>query len=362
MADVPIFDEPSPEAKLASVQKAMTSLRRGMPVVIASHPPLAMIAAETAGEPGLLAFDRLAAGPASVVLAPDRAAAVLGRPIAVAGAVALRRIDGRFDEPALRALADPTLAAVSMTIEPSPPPPGADAAIALAKLSRLLPALLVASAPAGMPGLPPEDVLGHIALSASLLERVSEAVVPIEDMADCRVIAFRAPGTSLEHIAILCGRPEDVPAPLVRVHSECFTGDLLGSLRCDCGPQLRGAIHRIAAEGAGAVLYLPQEGRGIGLPNKLRAYALQDRGLDTLDANRALGFRADERDFHAAATMLHHLGLTRIRLLTNNPEKVAALAAYGITIEGREGLQIAANGVDDLYLQTKARRFGHYLG
>jgi GTP cyclohydrolase II len=361
MADVPIFDEPSPESKLASVQMAMTSLRRGMPVVIASHPPLAVLAAETAGESGLLAFERLAPGPACVVLAPDRAAAVLGRPVAATGPVALRRADGLFDEPALRALADPTLAAQALAIEPVPPPPGAEAAIALAKLSRLLPALLVAPAP-GMPGLLPEDVLGHVTLSASLLERVSEAVVPIEDMADCRVIAFRAPGTGLEHLAILCGRPEDVPAPLVRVHSECFTGDLLGSLRCDCGPQLRGAIRRIAAEGAGAVLYLPQEGRGIGLANKLRAYALQDRGLDTLDANRALGFRADERDFHAAAAMLHHLGLTRIRLLTNNPDKLAALAAYGITIEGREGLQIAANGVDDLYLQTKARRFGHYLG
>ncbi len=361
MADLPIFDKPSATAKLASVQMAMTTLRRGMPVVIGGDWPLLVVAAEAVSEEGLLAFDSLAAGPGHVVLAPDRAAAVLGRPIVVAGPVALRRMDGVFDEAALRALADPTLSGPPVAIEPVPPPPGADVAIALAKLARLLPALLVAPAP-DLPGLAPEDVLDHVALSASLLERVGEAVVPIEDMADCRVIAFRAPGTSLEHIAILCGRPEDVPAPLVRVHSECFTGDLLGSLRCDCGPQLRGAIHRIAAEGAGAVLYLPQEGRGIGLTNKLRAYALQDRGLDTLDANRALGFRADERDFRAAAAMLHHLGLTRVRLLTNNPDKMSALTAYGITVEAREALQIAANGVDDLYLQTKARRFGHYLG
>src|SRR4030095_2400690 len=116
-------------------------------------------------------------------------------------------------------------------------------------------------------------------------------------------------------------------APLVRLHSECFTGDLLGSLRCDCGQQLRGAIRRMVEEGAGALLYLSQEGRGIGLVNKLRAYALQDRGLDTLDANRALGWGADERNFLVAAAMLRELGIRRLRLLTNNPGKLAALAA-----------------------------------
>jgi GTP cyclohydrolase II len=151
-------------------------------------------------------------------------------------------------------------------------------------------------------------------------------------------------------------------APLVRVHSECFTGDLLGSLRCDCGPQLHQAIRRMEAEGSGVLLYMAQEGRGIGLANKLRAYALQDRGLDTLDANRALGWGADERSFAAAAAMLQDLGITRIRLLTNNPDKVGALEAAGITIAGRLRHAIAANGVNDSYLETKARRFGHLLG
>jgi GTP cyclohydrolase II len=151
-------------------------------------------------------------------------------------------------------------------------------------------------------------------------------------------------------------------APLVRVHSECFTGDLLGSLRCDCGPQLHGAIERMAQEGAGVLLYLAQEGRGIGLVNKLRAYTLQDRGLDTVDANHALGWGADERDFMVAATMLDLLGLHSVRLLTNNPDKVAALAACGVNVVRREAHIIAANGVNDGYLGTKARRFGHYLG
>jgi GTP cyclohydrolase II len=150
-------------------------------------------------------------------------------------------------------------------------------------------------------------------------------------------------------------------APLTRVHSECFTGDLLGSLRCDCGPQLRGAIRRMAEEGAGVLLYLAQEGRGIGLVNKLRAYTLQDQGLDTLDANRALGYGADERGFLVAATMLRQLGIPRVRLLTNNPDKLAGLVACGIDVEGREPHRFAANGINDQYLETKAARFGHLL-
>ena len=185
--------------------------------------------------------------------------------------------------------------------------------------------------------------------------------MPLAGAEDARVVAFRAPDAGIEHLAIVIGAPERAEAPLVRLHSECFTGDLLGSLRCDCGPQLQLAIRRIAAEGAGAVLYLAQEGRGIGLVNKLRAYALQDGGLDTLDANRALGWGADERRFLIAATMLGELGIKRLRLLTNNPAKVEALAAYGIDIAGREKLAIAPNGINDGYLATKASRFGHRL-
>ena len=150
----------------------------------------------------------------------------------------------------------------------------------------------------------------------------------------------------------------------MRLHSECFTGDVLGSLRCDCGPQLRGGDATYGrADGAGALSSISaQEGRGIGLLNKLRAYTLQDRGLDTLDANRALGFAADEREFLTAASMLRLLGLTRIRLLTNNPEKLAVLAAHGIEIAGRASLLFAANGVNDRYLETKATRLGHLPG
>ncbi|MBX9702233.1 MAG: GTP cyclohydrolase II [Acetobacteraceae bacterium] len=208
-------------------------------------------------------------------------------------------------------------------------------------------------------------VLGYPASVATTLRRVAEAAVPLEDAPDARIVAFRAGDGGIEHLAILVGRPEalapDQPAPLVRMHSECFTGDLLGSLRCDCGPQLRGAIARMAADGAGVLLYLAQEGRGIGLVNKLRAYALQDAGLDTLDANRALGWGADERSFLVAAAMLEQIGIRRVRLLTNNPDKLAALAACGIEVTGREAHAFAPNGVNDAYLETKARRFGHLL-
>ena len=186
--------------------------------------------------------------------------------------------------------------------------------------------------------------------------------MPLDAAPDARLIAFRALDQGIEHMAILVGEPAAEAAPLVRIHSECFTGDLLGSLRCDCGPQLQGAIARMAAAGAGAVLYLSQEGRGIGLVNKLRAYTLQDGGLDTVDANRALGWEADERNFQIAAAMLRQLGMPRIRLLTNNPEKVAALQGCGIEVVERVPHEMSPNGINDGYLATKALRFGHLIG
>jgi GTP cyclohydrolase II len=246
----------------------------------------------------------------------------------------------------------------------------APAALALAKLGRLLPAVLAAPVPSGgeadvarlgLLAVPAADVLGYPVAAAAALRQIASARVPLENAPDSRVVAFRTEGSSIEHLAIIVGHPETTDAPLVRIHSECFTGDLLGSLRCDCGAQLRGAIARMTEEGAGILLYLAQEGRNIGLVNKLRAYTLQDRGLDTLDANRALGWGADERNFLIAATMLESLGVHRIRLLTNNPDKLAALAACGVEVVGREAHAFAPNGENDHYLATKAERFGHLL-
>ena len=176
-----------------------------------------------------------------------------------------------------------------------------------------------------------------------------------------RVFSFDGLVDGREHIAFGFGAPREAGSPLVRLHSECLTGDVLGSLRCDCRDQLGTALERIAQEPCGVLLYLRQEGRGIGLLNKVRAYALQDRGLDTVDANIALGFRDDERDYAVAAHMLASLTLRSVRLLTNNPRKVEELVSYGIRVTDRIPHVIPANEHNRFYLETKANRSGHFI-
>ncbi len=174
------------------------------------------------------------------------------------------------------------------------------------------------------------------------------------------VVSFTGLTDAQQHVALELGRPAAAGLPLVRLHSECLTGDVFGSERCDCGPQLREAVERITKHG-GYVLYMRQEGRGIGLYDKLDAYALQDRGLDTYDANLALGHQADERDYTSAAQMLHALGASRIRLLSNNPDKGAQLARLGITIARQVPTALHLTGANAAYLATKAGRGGHDL-
>jgi len=347
------------------VYRAASRLRRGETVLL-GDPPLVLINAEAATEPGLAAFLAEAAAAPVLLMAAARAASLLERALEPPARLLSLTVPPRWLTPAsLRSLADPTAVQleaeqIGAALAERPPPPEAEAALALAKLGRLLPAVLAAPARSTEPGLSPADILAYPGRTAAALTQVATARVPLEDAPDATIVAFRAPGTGVEHLAIVIGQPAGHDAPLVRVHSECFTGDLLGSLRCDCGPQLRGAIRRVAQEGAGVVLYLSQEGRGIGLVNKLRAYTLQDRGLDTFDANGELGWGADERNYLAAATMLEQLGIRRLRLLTNNPDKVAALIACGLDVAGRESHVIAANGVNDRYLAAKAERFGHW--
>jgi GTP cyclohydrolase II len=355
-----------------AVHRAIAEARRGVPVVLAARHPLIVAPAETVGAEGLRLIDLLSGGGASLLLAPSRAAAVLRHEVAdAAPVIALKLARPLIDTATLRRAADPTMEQILPDFENVPAPEAGLAALALGKLARLLPAMVVAPVRAGWASLPAgqdllsvpaDDLLAYPGLLAASLTKVAEVAVPLDNAPDARLIAFRALDQGIEHMAILVGDPAGGAAPLVRVHSECFTGDLLGSLRCDCGPQLRGAIAKMAEEGAGAVLYLSQEGRGIGLINKLRAYRLQDNGLDTLDANRALGWDADERNFHIAAAMLRALHMPRIRLLTNNPQKVASLAACGIDVVERVPHSFAPNGVNDSYLATKALRFGHLLG
>ncbi len=379
-----------------AVNRAVGDLRRGVAVVIVDEDGRHALAlpAETATPATLQEFLAEAAGPPVLVLAPSRVAGLgLGpdhaSPEGDVSTSALPLLREKLDVVSLRRLADPTAMPASplrLIAGPAGPAPFgatlARAGLLLAKLGRLLPAVLMALQEAGpASGAGPTSgtgsadllevgaaaVLAYPADTSEGLVRAAEAHVPLDEAADTRVVAFRPPDGGIEHLAILIGRPELAQTPLVRVHSECFTGDLLGSRRCDCGPQLHQAIRRMAAEGAGVLLYMAQEGRGIGLVNKLRAYTLQDGneaepGLDTLDANRALGYGADERNFAAAAAMLKRLGILRVRLLTNNPEKIAGLLAHGIAVAGRVSHAIAANGTNDGYLETKARRFGHLLG
>lgn len=354
------------------MHRAIADARRGVPVVLAARKPLILAPAETVGAEGLRLIDLLSDGPASLLLAPARAAAILHHEIPQdKPAIALKLAQPLTDPESLKRAADPTLEQILPRFETVPAPEEAEAALILGKLARLLPAMVAAPVRPGwasrkegadLLSVPAADLLSYPLELASTLHQVADVQVPLDDARDARLIAFRALDQGIEHMAILVGQPETQEAPLVRVHSECFTGDLLGSLRCDCGPQLRGAIARMGQEGHGVVLYLAQEGRGIGLINKLRAYTLQDQGLDTLDANKALGWQADERNFHIAAAMLEALGISKIRLLTNNPEKLESLAACGITITERVAHEFAPNGVNNNYLETKAKRFGHLLG
>jgi GTP cyclohydrolase II len=360
-------------SQLRRIHRAASDLRRGVPVVLGGPAPLLILAAETAGADGVAELESASDSEIMLILAPARAAAVLRAPMpAEAAAVAVSLPLSLRKIPIFQALVDPTTAQppVRQPLELVAEPAASAAALGLAKIGRLLPAVLAVALSGDYAGrlanhdlvnISAADVLDYRGHEVAGLRQIVSAHVPLTGAPDSQVVAFRSDGSAIEHLAIVIGQPQDHVAPLVRLHSECFTGDLLGSLRCDCGEQLRGAIRRMADDGTGVLLYLAQEGRGIGLINKLRAYELQDRGLDTMDANRALGWDADERNFMVAAAMLQIMGLRRVRLLTNNPDKIEAMQACGIEIAGREPHLIAANGVNDEYLATKASRFGHML-
>ena len=341
--------------------RAIDALRRGWAVAIGT---LSVLPIETADPVRLAVFDP--AGTASVMLTTGRAATLKlanQRDAATPDAAVLIERAPWLDFATATALADPQLDLATpfkgpFRAIPVPHPLEAAAALRLARIAGVLPAFFVAEDAAAEAATTPAAIDAHE--DAARLAIAARARLPVAGADNAEIVAFRTPEQPGEHIALVIGQPDGRP-PLVRLHSECLTGDMLGSLKCDCGPQLRAAIDAIVAGGWGILLYLRQEGRGIGLINKLRAYALQDQGFDTVDANTRLGFAVDARDYRVAARMLELLGQRSIRLLTNNPAKVAALADAGIVVVERMPHALPANPHNARYLATKRDRTGHQL-
>ncbi|HEX3674513.1 MAG TPA: GTP cyclohydrolase II [Rhizomicrobium sp.] len=345
---------------MEAVARAAEALRRGEPVPIVGEDGIgiAALAVETANDHALVTLK----GSARLLLTHARARTLkirLYTPDVVALALA-RPLSGER----LRAIADPTADMASPLKGPFEAlreklPDAYGASVKLAKLAGLLPAIVVVPGKA-KGALPAKFIRDYEDESVASLALITRARVPLEGAEDAELIAFRAKDAGPEHYAILIGHPPRNKAVLTRLHSECFTGDLLGSLRCDCGTQLRGAIAAISKAGGGVLLYMAQEGRGIGLINKLRAYRLQDQGFDTLEANTRLGFEEDERLYGVAARMLRLLGFSSVKLMTNNPAKVAALKEAGIKVASRVPHKFPSNDHNRAYLNTKAKA-GHWL-
>ncbi|GLQ35409.1 GTP cyclohydrolase-2 [Amylibacter marinus] len=238
-------------------------------------------------------------------------------------------------------------------------------ALSICKSAHLLPAAVVVRVTGqeacGLHSVDLQTIKEADAVLGAQLAHISTARVPLKYSKDARVHVFRPQDGGEEHYAIEIGNPSRAEPVLSRLHSACFTGDLIGSLKCDCGPQLDAALKNIAEDGAGVLLYMNQEGRGIGLANKMRAYALQDQGFDTVEANHRLGFEDDERNFLLGAEILRLMGFDAVRLMTNNPAKVDSMNTAGIAVSERVPLKAGHNHLNADYLATKAAKSGHLL-
>jgi GTP cyclohydrolase II len=344
--------------EVSVLEQALAALRAGRPVGVGGS---TVISVETATQAMLDLLDP--AGQAPMLLSGNRAKA-LGLSNEREAADEARAVEVRhsdwLDRDSARALSDPARDFDRAPIGPLQAiavenPRCARAALTLARLAGLLPALWLVRDEAAI-SIDPAAI--EQAASAPVATIVARANLPLDGLPPSQMVAFRDPASGEEHVALVIGAFGGKP-PLIRLHSECLTGDVFGSLKCDCGPQLREALRILGEAGGGVLLYLRQEGRGIGLANKLRAYALQDRGLDTIDANRRLGFADDERNYGMAAAMLRALGIDKVRLLTNNPAKLAGLEREGIEVVERVAHHMPTNPHNADYIAAKKKRSGH---
>ena len=351
--------------------RARADLRMGVPVVLGRGADAILALAAEPLSPGRLRDVQALGGDPVIAITARRAETLKAR--AYDDDLARVILPKQASPDWVRALADPADDLRAPMKGPLVSARGGDAglhrlALALAKSARLLPAALCVDLPDGR-GFAARSGLTCIDAGAaapalaerSPLHRVVGARLPMAVSEAGRLHVFRSEDGSDEHVAVEIGRPDRREPVLARLHSACFTGDLLGSLKCDCGPQLRGALAQMGAEGAGVLLYLNQEGRGIGLANKMRAYSLQDQGFDTVEANHRLGFEDDERDFRLGADMLRALGFGAVRLLTNNPAKIAMMEKTGVQVAERVPLRVGQSDHNRAYLATKAAKSGHLL-
>ncbi len=350
--------------KQVAVERSLAEFRSGRPIVVtAPEEAVAVLPVDGMTDKGLAAFRQLCAPGRPYLLIAARRARALG--LKGAGPTGLA-IGDLHDAAAIFSLAADTH--VTRRLDMVPAGATAGAAIELAKLAQQLPALLVGDgAAAGVSASDPPlmvvaaDAIAQFRRAAiESVAVVAEATIPLSGGFPARFVIFRD-GIGGTPIAVVVGKPDFSQPVSVRLHSACLTGDVFGSRRCDCGDQLRLALPQLEQHGGGIILYLEQEGRGLGLANKIRTYQLQDAGLDTVDANTVLGFDDDERDYGVAVRMLQVLGCTRVRLLTNNPAKLEGLSHAGIDVSGRVPLHGPINSDNRRYLTAKATRAGHKL-
>jgi GTP cyclohydrolase II len=356
---------------LERIARARADLRMGVPVILTgSGRALLVCAAETLSEERLADFKSLSREQV-LVITSWRAQTL--KAAAYDGDVARVRMPSDSTLRWIHCMADPADDLAMPMKGPlhvlrDGPADMHRTAIALTKSAQLLPAAMVQelenagdfALEHGLTVVPAALADTHMA-AAHQMDSVIHARLPIRAADAGRLHIFRPDDGGEEHYAIEIGKPSRDKPVLARLHSACFTGDVLGSLKCDCGPQLNAALMQMGSEGAGVLLYLNQEGRGIGLANKMRAYGLQDQGFDTVEANHRLGFEDDERDFRIGASILKKMGFSAVRLLTNNPKKIAMMENEGIDVSERVPLKVGENAFNTAYLATKAAKSGHLL-